>query len=917
MIVYPNKNNFLIAVLFILFANSFSAFAQNSDSKKLDLNFKDEQYIKILSDIGKLYGVKFYYKPQDLASYQGSLNLHSVTIDSALSSLFKSKPISIAKHLSSFVLTRDVKIKPFNISDQYVRSNDDKIVLAAGGVVAKESGKMYQIGVQSNAVKTGFVTVSGLVLDGLSKRPIKGATISTNLKDNIAKTDEEGFYTVKLAYGLNNLLIKSSLLKEFSRKVMVYGDGRLDVEIVENSETLKEVNIVSQKAFTLKNLEMGVNRLSAKAIKQVPTVFGEADVLRVVLTLPGVQSVGEASTGFNVRGGSVDQNLVMLDNSTIYNPSHFFGFFSAFNPEIVKDIQLYKSTIPERFGGRLASVLEVTNRQGSKSKFGGSAGIGMITSRLNIEGPIDSGKTSFILGGRATYSNWLLKLLPDEYKNSKASFYDINLGVNHLLKNGGEINVMFYNSKDNFRLSSDTTYRYDNRNASIEWKNIFSNRFKGSFSLSNDAYNYSVSSEQNPINAYQLKFNINQTNFRSYFTYDYNGKNILNFGLSSTLYKLKPGEFTPNGTRSGVVPDILEPEKALESAIFIGDEYKLNDKLSFNLGLRYSVYNYLGPKQVSYYVSDNPKSESTVNEVKNYKGGEFIKTYHYPEVRLATRYAVTNDFSVKASYNTLQQYIHLLSNTTTIAPTDIWKLSDPNIRPQRGSQVSLGLYKNFNAQTIETSIEGYYKKLTDYLDYKSGANLVLNHNIEQDVVSTQGRAYGLEVFIKKNTGKLNGWVSYTYSRILLKMDNPNEGPLINEGNEYPANYDKPHAFNFTGNYKFKQRYHFSLNFTYSTGRPITLPIAKYHYAGSERVYYSDRNAYRIPDYLRVDASFNIEGNHKIKQFTHSYWTIGVYNVTGRRNIFSTFFTQEGGAVNGYNLSIFASAIPFINYNIKF
>jgi hypothetical protein len=320
---------------------------------------------------------------------------------------------------------------------------------------------------------------------------------------------------------------------------------------------------------------------------------------------------------------------------------------------------------------------------------------------------------------------------------------------------------------------------------------------------------------------------------------------------------------------------------------------------------------------VNEYAPGLPIVEANQISSTTYAKNKVINTYQGPEIRVSGRYNLRPDLSIKAAYNTLRQYIHLLSNTTAIAPTDVWKLSDPNIKPQFGDQVSLGLYKNFEASTYETSVEVYYKKIKDYLDYKSGATLVLNHHIETDVVNTEGKAYGVEFFVKKNVGKLNGWMSYAYSRTLLKMDDPTNGSLINRGEFYPANYDKPHAFNFTGNYKFKHRYNLSLNLTYSTGRPITLPVAKYYYGGSERVYYSDRNAYRIPDYFRSDISFNIDGNHKVNQRTHNSFTIGIYNLTGRKNAYSTYFTQEGGVISGYQLSIFAAPIPFINYNIKF
>ena len=614
--------------------------------------------------------------------------------------------------------------------------------------------------------------------------------------------------------------------------------------------------------------------------------------------------MAKSSTGFNVRGGSADQNLILLNGSTIYNPSHFFGFFSAFDPDIVQDIELYKSSIPEKFGGRLSSVLDITEREGNNKKFTGSAGIGLLTSRLSIEGPIDSGRTSFIFGGRTTYADWLLKTLPKDYKNSSASFYDLNLNISHHIDNKNTLFLSTYFSNDGFRLNSDTSYKYGNRNASLRWKHNFSNKLFSVITGGYDYYQYSISSTANPVNAYRFSFDIQQINFKSDFTYYLSPKHTLSFGLNSIKYKIDPGSNQPLGSSSKVVPNIVPAEQALESALYLGDKYDITPALSVSAGIRYSLYNYLGPQTIYQYAPGVPRTTGNVKDSVKYNSGSFIHTYGGPEIRVSARYIIDEDLSVKASYNSLRQYIHLLSNTTAVSPTDIWKLSDPNIKPQFGDQVSLGLYKNFNSNTIETSIEGYYKHIHNYLDYRSGATLVLNKHIETDVVATQGKAYGVEFLVKKSTGQLNGWLSYTYSRTLLRQDDPGGGVPINGGSYYPANYDKPHSVNFVGNYRFTHRYSISVNTVYSTGRPITYPIGEYYYGGAERVLYSDRNQYRIPDYFRTDLSINIDGNHKVHQFFHSSWTIGVYNLTGRQNAYSTYFTEQGGGIQGYKLSIF-------------
>ncbi|TCC90160.1 TonB-dependent receptor [Pedobacter frigiditerrae] len=916
----------VLLIIFCLFFSS-AVFAQKDKEILYSVDFKQASINEVVKDLEAKSNYHFYYDVLQLDSLRITVSANQLTITNLLNKVFEGTNINFAIHNKNIFLIKGKTID-LDLAQAYyvnkvgkepvsVKKNDTSYLANEKIQYATTANKLYEIGIKTNDPKSGTALLSGIIREPTTEALVKGASISIENSEIKAISNQDGFYSLNVPLGKHTLFIKAPNKNDANRQIMVYGDGKLNIDLKERVLTLKEVQILANKLSVVKNLEMGVSRLDLKTIKKVPSLFGEPDVLRVVLTLPGVQTVGEASTGFNVRGGSTDQNLILLNDATIYNPSHFFGFFSAFNPDIVKDIQLYKSTIPEKFGGRLSSVLEVNNRDGNKKKITGTAGIGIITSRFSIEGPIDSNKTSFILGGRATYSNWLLKLLPDAYENSKASFYDFNLGINHQFDQNNELSVAGYYSKDNFKLNSDTSYNYSNKNASIKWKHIFNSKLNVSFNLGTDFYDYSIMSDINPVNAYNLKFKINQSNFKSDFNYTLSEKHSLRFGLSAIYYKLNPGEFKPIGSESLVIEDIVQQEQALESAIYLGDEFKVSDNFAINAGLRYSLYNYLGPNTINNYAANLPITEENQISQTSFGKNKPIKTYHGPEIRMSARYNFTDDFSIKAAYNTLRQYIHLLSNTTAISPTDIYKLSDPNIKPQFGNQVSLGLYKNYNSKAIETSIEVYYKKIKDYLDYKSGASLIMNHHIETDIVSTKGKAYGIEFFIKKNAGKLTGWMSYAYSRTMLKMDNELIGEPINRGEYYPANHDKPHAFNFTGNYAFKQRYSLSLNVTYSTGRPITLPIAKYYYAGSERVFYTDRNAYRIPDYFRTDLAFNIEGNHKIDQTFHNSFTLGLYNLTGRKNAYSTYFVKENGVITGYKLSIFANILPFISYNIKF
>lgn len=918
-------------VLWLLIGLPCLLSAQKIDPVLIDVDYNQANISQITTDLSTKTGYRFYYKPLQFDSLKVTLKLTQKTLNEVLEKVFENtKYHFVITANREVILTLNWRINTSlapGFFDDKTNTSDASVPLAnynentetdKGVTTATSETKLYTIGIRGNNSKKGNLTLAGYIRNISSGEAIPGVSIYEASSHTRTATDQFGYYSISLPPGRYTLIIKASGMKDTRRQLILNTNGELNIEMAEQVISLKEVKISAEKVANVRNVEMGVSKLDIKSIKQIPAVFGEADVLRVILTLPGVQSVGEASTGFNVRGGSADQNLILLNGSTIYNPSHFFGFFSAFDPDIIQGVELYKSSIPEKFGGRLSSVLDITERDGNAKKFNGSAGIGLLTSRLNIEGPIVKDKTSFIFGARTTYANWLLKALPSQYKNSNASFYDLDLNITHHLDNKNTLYFSAYLSNDSFKLNSDTSYSYGNRNLSVRWKHNYNNKLFSLFSGGYDGYQYNIASSANPVDAYRFKFAINQLYLKADNTYYLSAKHTLSFGLSSLRYHIDPGSNLPSGRLSQVLPVTVPAEQALESALYVGDKFDISSDLTFNFGLRYSVYNYLGPQTIRQYAPGLPRNTDNQLDSIKYGSGKFIDTYHGPDIRLSARYLFTDDFSIKAAYNTLRQYINLLSNTTAISPTDVWKLSDPNIKPQSGNQLSLGLYKNFSANTIETSVEAYYKHLNNYLDYRSGANLVLNTHIETDVVETRGKAYGIEFLVKKATGQLNGWLSYTYSRVFLQQNDAGASlPAINNGAFYPANYDKPNSFNLVGNYRFTHRYSFSVNVIYSTGRPITYPIGEFNYNGAERVLYSDRNEYRIPDYFRTDLSINIDGNHKVHQRFHSSWTIGVYNLTGRNNAYSTYFTEQGGGIQGYQLSIFAHPIPFANYNIRF
>ncbi|KAA8482459.1 TonB-dependent receptor-like protein [Arcticibacter tournemirensis] len=918
------KSFCILITLLTLYAADLKA---QEDNRDIVVHLNHDTFQELVRQIESQTSYKVYYDDPGFDSLKTTLNIKYPSLSRVLDTALSGSGCHYAIFEQAVFITKNKQIVT-SLPSQFSGKHSSPIAREALQFADEPSAKsiampatlenkLYPIGSNTNPGRS-TATIAGYIRNAETGEPVSGVAIFINNPKIGTLTDVFGFYSLTLPKGRHELNITAVGLKDTRRQVLLNGNGKLDVSVYDQPFSLKEVVITSDKTSNIRRTAMGVEKLDIKTIKQIPAVFGEADVLRVVLTLPGVKSVGESSTGFNVRGGSTDQNLILFDEATIFNPSHFFGFFSAINPEVIKDVQLYKSSIPAKYGGRLSSVLELTGREGNKKEFTGTAGIGLITSRLNIEGPLIKDKTSFILGGRTTYSNWILNLLPDnaDYHGAKASFYDVNLHISHQQNEKNRFYATGYFSNDKSNLATDTTFQYSNQNFALSWKHTLNNKLYGVLSGGYDRYSYDNYSNYKDDVDYRLKFSIGQMHLKTNFNYYPNARWNILFGATTIYYKNKPGSLEPYSDLSLVIADVLPQEQALESAVFADQQYDLTKALTLNAGLRYSFYNYLGPVSVSKYAENLTRNDANIEPVDHYKSGKIVKTYHGPEYRLGVRAAISPDLSIKASYNTQRQYIHMLSNTTSLSPTDVWKLSDWNITPQLGRQFSLGLYRNFLSNTIETSVEGYYKKIEDFLDYKSGAVLILNHKIEQDVLPTQGKAYGMEVMIKKLSGKLNGWLSYTYSRTLLKTADSNGTSSINGGAYYPANYDKPHDFTLIGNYRFSHRVSFSLNLTYSTGRPITLPVGKYYYAGGQRLLYSDRNQYRIPDYFRSDISFNVLGNHKKRQFAHNSWTFGVYNLTGKKNVFSAYFASENKIINGYQLSVFGTAIPFINYNIR-
>ena len=858
---------------------------------------------------------RFIFKEAELASLTVNLQANGDKLEDVLGVLFLKTAFTFTISSSNEVFVFKGGKFVADFLPNYFQAVAEPSMDASGAQDEFVRNRRYRIGLPGPGAEA---QLRGTVKSLENNQPIEGAIVYEKESMRQTITNKAGEFVLLVPKGNKTLFIQNIGGYTEQRLLEVQGDAVLELAIGEGIFSLNEVVVRSGALTNVSRPEMGVQSLSVQEMRRLPAVMGEVDIIKGLLTMPGVNTAGEASVGFNVRGGTADQNLILMDQNTLFNPSHLFGFFSAINSDMVEGVELYKSGIPASYGGRLSSVLQVTPKKGRTDKIGGSGGIGPMTSRLSFDGPVGE-NTTFIVGARLTYSDWLLDYLADriDLGASRAAFADFNGTVEHRISDTDAIRISGYLSRDSFQFDPDTVYSYANQNAAISWTHYFNDALEATFSVGQDAYNFQVEGEDNPLNAYQYRFDIRQQFIKAQFRQEKGDRHLLTYGVHGIQYRLNPGEIVPFGLESGVIADKVASERAMDWSIYLGDEFEINEQWAVSGGLRYNLYTYLGPQTVPIYAAGAPFLNENSTGQRSYGSGEPVQTYHGPEFRFSGRYALSNGASIKAGINSMRQNIHLLSNSSVITPTDTWKLSDSFLRPQRGIQYALGYFKNIKQGAYELSAEGYYRSMQQLLDYRSGASIVLNDRIEQEVLVTRGKAYGVELYVKKTQGKLNGSLAYTYSRSLMQTDPSEQKEQINRSEWYASNFDQPHNANFVGNYSLTKRVNMTLAGKYSTGRPVTLPIAKFEYGGSERVFFSDRNSFRVPDYFRMDLSINLEGNHKVKKVAHASWSFGVYNLLGRDNAYSVYFIPEGGKLKGYQLAIFAEPIPFITYNFRF
>ena len=768
-------------------------------------------------------------------------------------------------------------------------------------------------------------TLSGTIIDANSNETLIGVNVVIpELKTGVT-TNEYGFYSITIPKGNYTVQISYLGYLTISESISLNQNIKNNFNLYSNETALQEVIITDNKTkIDIKKPEMSVNKLSISAIKKMPVVLGEVDVLKSILLLPGVTNAGEGASGFNVRGGGADQNLILLDEATIFNSSHVFGFFSVFNPDAIKDLKLYKGGIPARYGGRASSVLDIYQKDGNSKGFHVNGGIGLISSRILAEGPLVKDKGSFLIGGRSSYAHLFLKL-SEEQKNNSAYFYDLNTKLSYKLDSNNSLYLSGYFGRDVFSLNKSFTNIYGNATLNLRWNHLFSEKLFSNLSLIYSDYYYGLDLDfvgfkwDSGIRNYNIKYD-----FKNYIS----DKFKLNYGVNAIYYEFNPGTIKPSDENSGINFDQLDKKYAFEPALYINADHEISNRIALSYGLRYSMFYRLGQSTVNIYADNNPVTFNSALQIyekatpigtKFYDRNKVMQSYNYLEPRFSLAYQINEEESIKASYNRMVQYLQLISNTSSPTPLDVWTPSDSFIKPQIADQVALGYFKNFNDDMYSLEVETYYKEVQNRLDYIDGADLIANKAIEQIILNGQLRSYGLEIMFRKNEGKFNGWISYTLSK--SEQQTPGRTSVetgINNGQWYNSVYDKLHNVAITTSYNLNEKWSFGANFALQTGQPVTYPVGQYDYLGINVPSYGLRNENRLPAYHHLDIAATLTPTKNKNREWKGEWVFSIYNLYNRKNAASINFRQntDTGSNEAVKTSIFG-VVPAVSYNFKF
>jgi hypothetical protein len=886
--------------------------AQGPD-KVMSCHVRNVPFTEFCEVVLRETGVKIFYREDWIRKLSITLDADSITARSALRTVLEGTDLRVSVWHNDLVVIPGMKL--FTALPGYEPAVKSSVIERSKEKAITESEERYITGRKPGVTRTitigragassgrSKVRVLGRILDEETGEPMSFVAVYiTEIKTGTV-TDASGFFNLTLSTGIYNVSAEYLGYQKEKYLFEIYSDGSVTLRMNKAAVELNEVVVSSERHSGIRAKDPGFDQVSMKSIKTLPVMLGERDILKVSVTLPGIVSVGEGSAGLNVRGSSSDQNAFYINRIPIYNTFHLFGFFPAFNPDIIKDLSIYKGFIPAQYGGRLASVFNITTRQGNRKRFTAHGGISPVTANIVLEGPVKKDTSSFLFSARSSYSDWILSRIKDPtISSSSANFNDFSGGMNWDIQKT-QLSLFLYRSYDRFSLSDINSYDYSNTGASVIAGHTFSNALRGELAITGSQYDFSTVDMEELSSAYQHAYKMDHLEMRADLRQLLNEKNTLEYGANIVIYKLDRGTVLPYGDKSLRSEVDLGVERGVESSLFVSDSYNITDRINLVLGFRYTLFNPVGPDTTYKYTDGAPRDARYIEDTLIFGKNEVIRWYHEPEIRAAVNIQTDKEGSIKLAFNQMHQNLFMLNTIITVAPNTQWKMADYHLLPSRSNLVSVGLFRTLPKNGLELSAEVYYKRSYNYSEFKDGTDFLKNAAVETSVLQGDQKAYGLELYARRSGRKLEGWVSYTYSRSFVQVNGDNSWYRINNGEAYPANFDVPHSFNAVLNYYFTRRVFFSSILTYQTGKPITYPESAYYVDGTPYLDYSKRNAYRIPDYFRTDFSLTFEGDLRSNKFLHNSFILSLYNATGRNNPYSVYFKTENGRINSYQYSV--------------
>lgn len=877
----------------------------------------NNQPVKLLFDeILHETGRNVFYKEADIADVRFSLNEKNISVANALEKALWGTNLYVSPWNEDFVILKNERLisqlPEFQENDTISATRKKEDTFMSG----RKAEERFVITVGKLKTSSGAkCIIEGVINEAESGLPIPNATIFINEIKAGAVADFNGKLSLTIKPGNYSATIQCIGYEPLKFTLIINSEGNFTVSLKRSSVQMAGVDIFGDRQKDIKRKDAGLERITVKSTKNIPVLMGERDVLKLSTLLPGIVSSGEGSAGLSIRGGGTDQNAFIINKIPLYNTSHMFGFVPAFNADILKDVDIYKGFVPGQFGGRLSSVFNITARQPSMNKFGLKGSITPVSASLAMETPIIKNVLSGMVSYRSTFSDYVLNMINDKNINNSSAYFDDLAGGINFNKGKIQAGIFGYHSKDKFTYSNLNSYEYASNGASMSVSHSKPSGTKQELTLIYSKYDFSTVDMMDSLASYSHKYSINHYETRLDFQSTALMKNNLSYGLGAILYNLNRGIVEPFGPISLRTSTDLGIEKGLELSAYLSDHFTVTERLNVDAGLRYTAFSPLGPKTVYQYEENEPRTEEYISDSLNFSNNSAIKWYHEPDIRLSFNFETDNNGSVKISFNQLHQNLFMLNNSIAIAPNTQWKLSDYHLKPSKSNQVSMGIFRNTEKRDLEASVEVYYKNTDNYPEFKDGADFLGSSSIEAIVLQGNISAYGVEFFVKRSNKKLDGWLSYTYSQSIIKVDGLSDWYKINHGMSYPANFDIPHIFNGVTNYHFSKRLTTSCVVIYQTGKPITLPSSVFYVHELPVINYSHRNEYRIPDYFRVDASLNLEGNLRKKKLIHSSFSLNVYNLLGRNNPYSVYFRAEKGVVKSYQYSVIG--VPIFTFSWMF